>query len=441
MRHLAIALGLAGALAAMTTRAAGPDDRPPLELRDGDRVVLVGDALIERMQDYGYLETLLTAAHPDRSITFRNLGWSGDTVFGTARAGFGTPEDGFRALVDQVNAAKPTVLFVGYGANESWAGEQGLPRFREGYERLLDNLETTGAREIVLLSPITRRGPTPNPFALPQFSDLKRYADEVERIAGTRDHRFVDLLMTTFNFINTNNGFYTNDGVHLSKDGYEHLARRLRWDGFGVGEADRMLVGASITVGDEIAIEATKCSITDVVATPDGLRFEFARSAIPDLRSSGPDLITWGSIRVDGLPEGRYSVRCDGHPLPEGHANVSGQMGVAVMYDTSDGRPSPAGSLVVPGAFIPDETPDLEQIEELRRAIVAKNRLYFHRYRPQNSTYLFGFRKHEQGNNAAEIEEFDPLIAEAEAEIARLKVPRPHVYELTRIDDAEDDDR
>ena len=67
--------------------------------------------------------------------------------------------------------------------------------------------------------------------------------------------------------------------------------------------------------------------------------------------------------------------------------------------------------------------PDLEQAERLRQAIIAKNQLYFYRWRPQNETYLFGFRKHEQGNNAREIPLFDPLVAAKEEEIARLEVP------------------
>jgi hypothetical protein len=33
--------------------------------------------------------------------------------------------------------------------------------------------------------------------------------------------------------------------------------------------------------------------------------------------------------------------------------------------------------------------------------------LFFHRWRPANWTYLFGFRKHEQGRNAVEIPRFD----------------------------------
>ncbi len=56
----------------------------PFTLKDGDRVVLIGNTLIEREQRYGYWELALTARFP--GVTFRNLGWSGDTVWGEARA-------------------------------------------------------------------------------------------------------------------------------------------------------------------------------------------------------------------------------------------------------------------------------------------------------------------------------------------------------------------
>ena len=74
--------------------------------------------------------------------------------------------------------------------------------------------------------------------------------------------------------------------------------------------------------------------------------------------------------------------------------------------------------------------PSLDQAEKLRLAIVAKNRLYFDRWRPANETYLFGFRKHEQGQNAKEIPQFDPLIERLEKEIAKLRVPVKHTYQL-----------
>jgi hypothetical protein len=62
--------------------------------------------------------------------------------------------------------------------------------------------------------------------------------------------------------------------------------------------------------------------------------------------------------------------------------------------------------------------------EQLRQLIRAKNELYFHRWRPQNITYLFGFRKHEQGNNAADIARFDPFIQELEAKILAAQQPQ-----------------
>ncbi len=55
--------------------------------------------------------------------------------------------------------------------------------------------------------------------------------------------------------------------------------------------------------------------------------------------------------------------------------------------------------------------------QEFADLIAEKNQLFFHRYRPQNETYLFLFRKHEQGNNASEIPKFDPLIDKADEAI------------------------
>ncbi len=54
---------------------------------------------------------------------------------------------------------------------------------------------------------------------------------------------------------------------------------------------------------------------------------------------------------------------------------------------------------------------------ELSQQIVRKNELFFNHYRPQNETYLLLFRKHEQGNNAAELAEFTPLIEAADKKI------------------------
>jgi len=61
------------------------------------------------------------------------------------------------------------------------------------------------------------------------------------------------------------------------------------------------------------------------------------------------------------------------------------------------------------------------QVNALRQLIIQKNELFFHRSRPQNMAYILGFRKHEQGQNAVEIPQFDPLIEKAEVKIALVR--------------------
>ena len=60
-------------------------------------------------------------------------------------------------------------------------------------------------------------------------------------------------------------------------------------------------------------------------------------------------------------------------------------------------------------------------LESLRSAVIAKDTLFFNRWRPHNETYLFGFRKHEQGQNAKEIPMFDPLIEKGDRQIQEVK--------------------
>src|SRR5215471_11395449 len=76
------------------------------EFRDGDRVALVGDTLMEREQTYGYLEERLAIQFPTRNVIFRNLGWSGDTPAGNARASFDFDKagKGFEKLKQQIAA-------------------------------------------------------------------------------------------------------------------------------------------------------------------------------------------------------------------------------------------------------------------------------------------------------------------------------------------------
>jgi lysophospholipase L1-like esterase len=408
-------------LAAIFGPIAGRADEPTrFEWKDGDRVVLIGDALIERDQSSGYLETMITLQNPDKTITFRNLGWSGDTPYGIARAGFGPQADGFRHLKEHVLALKPTVLVIGYGMTDSFDQAAGLPRFREGMNGLLDAVAETKAR-LVVLSPIAHEDvgrPLPDPA--PHNEALKLYRDALGKLADERGARFVDLfeyfdLQSAAHHRHPADGHphVTDDGIHLNEKGSWAFAQAVNLN-LGDHPPRSVIFGPGCKLQ-----ESENSSVAKVDVTPRGLRFEMTGQYLPTpplplpLAEGGAGAGRAGlaplRLRFDDLPEGRYVLSIDGRRVATAEAADWAKTFVSLSRGPED-----------------------EQVEQLRRTIIAKNLLYFYRWRPQNETYLFGFRKKEQGQNAREIPLFDPLVEEKEKEIARLRVPVSHVYELVR---------
>lgn len=370
-----------------------------LELRDGDRIVFLGNTFIERAQNYGYLETLLAVGGPRRNVTFRNLGWSADNVFGHSRAVFDRPSAGFGKLRKQVVEAKPTVLVIGYGSNAAYAGRKGLDSFLEGYRRLLDALAGTGAR-IVLLSPIrleNKGPPLPNPG--PQNANLAVYVKAIGELAAGRDYLYVNLFKALR--AEGPGRALTDNGIHLNARGYRAAARTIAAAlGLDVEGVEVRLEAR----GDAVrASSARNAVVRELKGGAGGVSFSMTRSMLPGFPGGGDAAEV---LSIGGLLPGAYALRIDG---------------VEVIKAT-------AATWKVGVAF--DRGPDFDRVDKIRRLGVEKNFFYFHRYRPANWPYIYGFRKHEQGNNAVEIPLFDPLIAEKEAEIARLRVPVARSYVL-----------
>ncbi len=377
----------------------------PFELKDGDRVVLVGGALIEREQRYGYWEAALTSRWSDRNITFRNLGWSGDNVWGDARAGFGTRADGFKLLKDHVLSLNPTVIVIAYGGNESFDGEAGLPIFVDGLNVLLDALAPAKAR-IVLLAPLRMENlgrPLPDPKA--ENKNLRLYTDALRDTAKKRGLTFADMN----DFLGDGPGAppLTDDGMHLTGAGYWRSAFALERS---LGLLERTWNIDVAPLVDKPTTQGVKLS--DVGSGREStMEFKALDTALPPspppADGAARPTPTNRILRVTGINDGKFILVIDGKPVVTATGEEWRTKGVAL-----------------------DRGPEFDQAEQLRRAIVAKNRLYFYRWRPANETYLFGFRKAEQGKNAVEIPEFDPLVEEKEKEIAKLRMPAAHTYEL-----------
>ena len=233
-RRLGTWLAAAGTLMVLWAAAASAADAPRLELKKGDRIIIIGNTLAERMQYYGHFETLLHSRFPELELVVHDLGWSADEVALRPRqAHF---NDHGHTLKDE----KPDVLVAVFGFNESFAGPAGLARFRHDLERFIHESTTTkyngkAAPRLVLLSPIAQED-----MKDPHLSDgkknnanIKRYADAMAELAGKHGAVFVDLFTPTQKLYQSAEHPLTINGIHLSDEGYRRLAPVLDLALFG----------------------------------------------------------------------------------------------------------------------------------------------------------------------------------------------------------------
>ena len=294
-------------LTAQLVEPTGAGEKPKgFKFKDGDRVVLLGNTVIEREQRYATFEPLLHLSLAEVKVSVRNLAWSGDTVFGHARSYFGPPSEGLQRLSGHLEMLKPTVVMLCYGSEMAFDRLNGLPEFLTGYRTLLDLIrsKSPGVRLVVISPPPLENLPPPLPDQTDANKSLSSFRDALRKFAGSQNVYFVDWfeLMGGMPKPGRTVKPLTENGVHYTREGYEVLSAKLL----------------------------------------EGLRL----------------------------------------PVPQ-------------VTDAA--------------------------LEPLRQAVLHKDELFFNRWRPQNETYLFGFRKHEQGQNAKEIPMFDPLIEQADARIQQAK--------------------
>ena len=194
--------------------------------KQNGKVIFLGNAFFENAIDNGEIETTFSLCFPEKNITFRNIGWSGDNVYGHARTRargggrFGDPEEGFNILAKQITDLKPDKIFIAYGFNESFDDDAGVDAYGKGLNRLLEMLGQH-CPELILISTL----PMEKGFGIPaehveaRNKELKKYAETTKEVAFRGKYRFIDLFSPF-----SKEAKYTTNGIHLSKNGYRKAA-------------------------------------------------------------------------------------------------------------------------------------------------------------------------------------------------------------------------
>jgi hypothetical protein len=392
------------------------------ELRDGDKVVFIGNTFIERDRHYGYIETALTVRYPGKRIQFRNMAWPGDTVDIQLR-----PLN-FGELREHLERYRPTVALLSYGLNEAFEGPGKVEEFIEGYRRILDILTELEVREVVLIGPNPHEAkgdPFPDPSD--HNRNLAPYSKAIRDLASERGGRFVDLF-EALGRGEKQSAPYTENGIHLNGYGYRLAAREID----RTLHSNREPWSIDIEAGEGAVNEPTGAEVENLETAPSSVSFTATSDSLPppamgeiETPGGGIRLGSQGApdrrLSVHRLAPGEYELLVDGERIAKGDTN-----------DLESGLPWATG-------------PEYARFEEARQSVLKKNEYFCYRWRAHNGEYIYGRRSKSSGDeygsgNAGndqfpeEMAEFERLIAEEEERIFELAKPEKHRYELRKVE-------
>ncbi|MEE2639715.1 MAG: PVC-type heme-binding CxxCH protein [Planctomycetota bacterium] len=227
-------------LAQSSIRPAGSSaEQQKIEIREGDRILLLGGTNMVRLHQAGYFETILTREFADRTIKFRDLSWEGDTVFRQGSAIERWRKDGFGELPDQLKQLEPDVIFLMFGQLETIGPETvSDEQFCQAYLRLIALLKKQTER-IHLVAPVPFEKPLSH--HLPDLADRNRVLDarleKVRNKAGLGSGILRPLV--------SDRKRWTENGMHVAAERQKEfalaLARGLGIQGPWTGEHERLL--------------------------------------------------------------------------------------------------------------------------------------------------------------------------------------------------------
>jgi azurin/glucose/arabinose dehydrogenase/type 1 glutamine amidotransferase len=205
--------------------SSGSNANAQFGLAKGARIAIIGNALPDRMQHDGYFETLLHAAFPEHDLTVRSLAFAGDEVVTRHRSeNFGTPDE----WLTRVGA---NVVFAFFGFNESFAGDEGLAKFRGDLDRFLketkkQKYDGKTVPQIVLFSPIAQEKlDDPNlPDPAKNADNLRKYSAEMASVADANGVPFVNLLKASQALYDSSEEPLTHNTTHLTAAGNKAIA-------------------------------------------------------------------------------------------------------------------------------------------------------------------------------------------------------------------------
>jgi lysophospholipase L1-like esterase len=411
-------------------------------IHDGDRVVFLGDSITEQRLYTTYIEAYALTRHPEWKLSFRNVGWGGDTSWLRQRSHpdeqqlFAAEEANQQKMVEDsvgrglardVLPLKPTFVTVKFGMNDH-SYQAFRPDIFRAYIRsqsqIAKVLEENGAR-VAFITPQPIEDKRPDPDKDVRNQSLQKFGDGLKEVAARSGATFIDLLDPYMAILlreragNPPGNIGGGDAVHPGPIGHTVMAWVVL-KGLGApAEVSR----AEIDAATQMVIAAEGCRVSQLKVAGGAASFDRLDEALPmpiDERAE-PALklapimedLNRLELRVTGLAPGNYDVTIDGEPA-----------GKVSAEELSKGW----NLANAPG-------PITRQGHEILKLVFDKNNVYFRRWR---EVELFNFPGWAAGpevetKRVAEESRLDQQIADLEAQINQARKPRSHHFELKPV--------
>ena len=269
-------------------------------IKDGDRVVFLGDSITEQRLYTTYIEAYALTRHPEWKLWFRNVGWGGDTSWLRQRAHpdekqlFAADDASQQKMVEDsigrglkrdVLPLKPTVVTIKFGMND-----HSYQKFREdifkAYVRsqseLAKVLEANGAR-VAFLTPQPIEDKRPDPDKDVRNQSLRQFSDGLKEVAAKQGATFVDqfdpymAIMLHERAADPAAIIGGGDAVHPGPAGHTIMAWAILK---GLG-APALVSRAEIDGAAGKAVAAEGCRLTNLKADQGTVAFDRSDDALP----------------------------------------------------------------------------------------------------------------------------------------------------------------
>jgi lysophospholipase L1-like esterase len=155
-------------------------------LKDGQRVVFLGDSNTHAGKFVTYLDAYLCTRFPDKRFELINLGLPSETVSGLTEPDHPYPRPNVHDRIDRaLELSRPDVVVICYGMNDgiySPFDEGRFKKYRDGMTKLIEKVEKAGAKAVLM---------TPAPFDPKPVKD-KLLAKDAAKFSWLRPYEKYD---------------------------------------------------------------------------------------------------------------------------------------------------------------------------------------------------------------------------------------------------------